>query len=131
MSKMQYKLEYNYDTEDPADAGCYIQLRDNTPVYRSHTDKEDYDILPEEEKHPWLTGIFNISGVVEVSSRAYRVWVMKSPVYGWQEVLEPTLYFMADYLGHEDGIEPLPGTADVKDEMYGWKLDHPKNRRDR
>ena len=128
MPNLQYKLEYNWDDTDPADAGVYVQLRDNVPVYRSHTDKEVYDVLPEEEKHPWLTGLFNIAGVTELSSRAYRVWLMKSPVYSWQEVLLPTLSFMRDWFSY-DGLEELPGSA--KPDGAGFTLSDPKNRRDR
>lgn len=128
MANLKYKLEYNWDTSEPADAGVYIQLRDNTPVYMSHTDKEDYDVLPDDEKHVWLTGLFDIAGVTEVSSRAYRVWIMKSPVYSWNEVLLPTLHFMKEQLGYDD-IEELPGSA--KPDGAGFILDDPKNRRDR
>jgi len=125
---LEYKLEYNYDDEDPSDSGVYIHLRKNPPVYRSHTDKEDYDVLPDEEKHDWLTGLFTISGVTELSSRAYRVWLMKSPVYSWEEVLLPVLYFMRDWF-EEGSFDELPGSA--KTTGFGLTLDSPTNRRDR
>ena len=128
MANLLYKLEYNWDDSDPSDAGVYIQLRDNPPVYRSQTDKEVYDVLPTEEKHDWLTGLFNIAGVTEVSSRAYRIWIMKSPVYTWQEVLTPALGFMKDWYGHAD-IQDLPGSANP--DGAGFALLDPKNRRDR
>ena len=100
-----------YEDGSPADDSTFIQLRVNPPIYRSRTNKEDYDVLPEEEKHPFLTAIFNIAGITEVSSRAYRLWVMKSPVYTWQEVLDPTLYYIMSYYG-ESSLNQLPGSAD-------------------
>jgi hypothetical protein len=128
MANLQYKLEYQWDQGEPSDAGVYVQLRDNVPVYRSHTDKEDYDVLPDEEKHAWLTGLFNISGVTEVSSRAYRVWIMKSPVYSWNEVILPSLHFMKEWFSYDD-IEELSGSA--KTDGSGLTLNDPKNRRNR
>lgn len=124
----QYKLELIYEDGTPSDESVFIQMRFNTPVYRSHTDKEDYDVLPEEEKHPFLTGIFNIAGVTEVSSRAYRVWIMKSPVYSWEEVLLPTLHFIREWYG-EDSLSQLPGSADP--DGVGTRLENIDQRRDR
>lgn len=116
---MQYKLEYLKDNEQPADEGVYIHLRQNTPIYLNKINKEDYELG--DYQPDWMTGIFNIGGVVEASSTAYRVWVSKSPAYEWDEVLPSLLYFMADYLG-EDEIEELPGS--------GIKLDSYLDRRD-
>ena len=125
---LQYKLEPIYEGGSPADDSIFIQLRYNPPVYRSRTDKEDYDVLPEEEKHPFLTMLYNVAGVTEVSCRAYRVWVMKSPVYSWQEVLTPTLHLMKDWFS-EDSLEPLPGSAEL--DGKGARLDNVDQRRNR
>jgi hypothetical protein len=126
---LKYKLEFNWDDEDPSDPGVYIQLKGvNPPIYRPHTDKEDYDVLPAEEKHDFLTGIFNIQGVVELSSKAYRVWLMKSPQYDWEEVLDPVLAFLLTEFG-ETELEELPGSG--KPDGTGFTLSSPRNRRDR
>lgn len=125
---LQYKLEYIYDEGNPSDDSVYIQLRVNPPIYRSHTDKEDYDVLPEEEKHPFLTNLFSIAGVTEVSSRAYRVWLMKSPVYSWQEVLDPILNFLKNWYS-ESSLEPLPGSGTTNG--IGMRVDTVVQRRDR
>lgn len=125
---LEYKLEFVYDEGDPSDDSVYIQLRKNPPIYRSHTDKEDYDVLPEEEKHPFLTGIFNIAGVTEVSSRAYRVWIMKSPVYSWEEVLAPVLNFIKNWYS-ESSFSQLPGSADPNG--VGMRIYTVTQRRDR
>ena len=110
MAKLTYKLEFNRDDGAPADASVYIQLRVNPPIYQKLIDKEDYDILPPELKHEFTTNLFNISGVTELSIRAYRVWLMKSPIYSWEEVLLPVLFYMANWYGF-DGIEAYLGSG--------------------
>lgn len=123
---LDYKLEFSYNESSPSDPSVYIQLRRNTPVYQEHIDKEDYDILGDGNKHEFLTGLFNISGVVELSTRAYRIWLMKSPVFTWSEVLLPVLTFLADYYG-EDELNQLPGSANP--DGTGFTLEGPNQRR--
>lgn len=108
---LDYKLEFNTPSGS-ADDAVFIHIRKNVPVYENRIDKEDYDVLPVANKHVFLTGIFNVAGVVEVSSRAYRVWVMKSPVYTWQEVINPVLNSIASSLG-ESTLNELPGSGRV------------------
>lgn len=136
---LRYKLEFNYDDDDPSDMGVYIQLKGhNPPVYRAHIDKEDYDVLPDEEKHDFLTGLFNIAGVVELSSKAYRVWLMKHVVYDWDEVMLPVLQFLQDEFS-QSSQDPLPGSAEPdggvsvgsRGATSALTLNAPKNRRDR
>lgn len=107
---LEYRLEYLKDNTRAEDESVFIQLRRNTPIYQDKIDKENYDILEEENKHEFLTGLFNIGGVVEVSTKAYRVWFSKSPVFTWEEVLEPLLFFMMEYY-EEDELEEIPGSG--------------------
>lgn len=123
----EYKLEFSYDISTPSDAAVYIQMRKNPPIYRSHIDKENYDVLPDEAKHEWLTGLFNISGVVELSSKAYRIWIMKSPVFTWEEVLLPVLHFMRTWF-EEEVLYEMPGSASI--DGTGRPLASPSERRD-
>ena len=116
----EYKLEFTYDETTPSDSSVYIQMRRNTPIYQSHITKEDYDVLPDIQKNAFLTGLFNISGVVELSTKAYRIWVMKSPVFNWEEVLTPLLYYVANFYG-ESAITSLPGSAMI--DGSGFKID--------
>ncbi len=126
---LKYKLEFNWDDKDPSDPGVYIQLKGfNPPIYQPHTDKEDYDVLAAEDKNDFLTGLFNIQGVVEVSTKAYRVWIMKAPQYDWEEVLVPVLTFIKDEFG-ESVLEELPGSGTT--DGTGFTLASPLNRRDR
>ncbi len=122
----QYKIEFNYNDDGPADAGCYIQIRRNVPIYQNRIDKEFYDVKPDEEKHEFLTGLFNIAGVTEVATQAYRVWLMKSPVYDWDEVLEAVLDFMKGSYG-DDPLESLPGSG--WSDGQGFTLESPSTRR--
>jgi hypothetical protein len=123
---LDYKLEYVYDNSTPWDSSVFIHLRFNTPVYQDHINKEDYDILPVEKKHEFLTGLFNIAGVTELSTKAYRIWLMKSPVYSWQEVLEPVLYYLLFWY-QESEFNKLPGSANT--DGTGLTLEGPVNRR--
>jgi hypothetical protein len=127
MATFLYKLEYCYESSSPADASVFIQIRDNPPIYQEHIDKEAYDILSDGLKHEFLTALFNIAGVVELSTKAYRVWFMKSPAYQWLEVVEPFIFYMSDYFGYADGPEAMPGSANL--DGTGFTLDSLNSRR--
>ena len=126
MPNLIYRLEFNYDESTRSDSSVFIQLRENPPIYQEHIDKEKYDILPEELKNVFLTSIFNISGVTELSVKAYRDWIMKSPVYNWKEVLDPVLYYIASYYSFDD-IEQMLGSGNT--DGTGFTLSQPVNRR--
>lgn len=126
MSDFQYKLEFSYDSSASADASVFIQMRDNPPIYQDRIEKEVYDLLAQSSKSDFLTALFNIAGVVELSSKAYRIWLMKSPVYSWQEVLVPTLAYLSYYFQH-DRLSPLPGSGNT--DGTGLTLDSQSNRR--
>ena len=123
-----YKLEFSYDNENPADAGVYLHMRVMPPTTRRQTRKEDYDSLPAEEQHDFLTGIFNTPGVEEVSCLAYRLWIMKSPIYTWAEVNTGVLLFVMNWMT-ETTMTPLEGSANI--DGSGFILDSPRNRRER
>ena len=125
---LQYKLEYIFGGDGPSDDSVFIQLRVNPPTYQSWIDKETYDVQDTEDKHDFLTGLFNIAGVTELSSKAYRLWIMKSPVYSWEEVLAPTLSFIKDWYS-ETTLEELPGSGKI--DGTGTRLSDTDNRRSR
>lgn len=122
-----YKLEYLTDESENADDAVYIHYRFNPPFYLAHIDKEEYDILPDEEKHEFATVLFNIQGVVELSLKAYRIWLMKSPIYTWQEVIDPVLAYITFYHGEDEAIA-IQGSADVNGK--GSRLKKVNERRD-
>lgn len=126
MSVFYYKLEFLYDDTAPSDDGVYIHMRDNPPIYKEHTTKEDYDVLGDDEKNAFLTELFTVAGVVEVSTKAYRIWLMKSPVYTWEEVLAPIIYYLMTFYG-DDSSDSLPGSGQI--DGRGVRLNAPVNRR--
>lgn len=105
-----YKLELLTDKSQPSDDAVYIHIRENPPIYLSHIHKERYDILPPEEKHEFPSTLFSIEGVVELSLKAYRIWLMKSPIYSWKEVIEPVLAYLVFYYSTDEAI-PINGSA--------------------
>ena len=123
---LQYKLEYN-TPRPPADESVYIHLKvDECESYQSRIGKETYCELPDEEKSELITAIFDIDGVVEVSSKANRIWIMKSPIFTWQEVVQPVLFVIRDHFG-ETQIEALPGSAEI--DGSGFRLSSSGSRR--
>lgn len=127
MASFLYKLEFVYDGTSAADASVFVQMRDNPPIYQRRIRKEDYDVLSEEEKDDFLTHLFAFAGVVEVSAGAYRLWMMKSPVYSWEEVLTPIMYYLTSYFGYDD-FRPMAGSGNL--DGTGFSLDSITQRRD-
>lgn len=121
---LRYKLEYTFDDTTRSDSSVFIHFKQNVPIYQTRIDKEDYDISI--TKHPFLTGLFNISGVTELSTKAYRIWLMKSPIFSWEEVLYPVLWYCAFWYQH-DSLAQLPGSANP--DGTGFTLPDPKQRR--
>lgn len=104
----QYKLEYYKDDESSQDSSVFIHMKHNVPIYMNKIDKEAYEIG--EFKHEWMDGIFGIGGITEASSRSYRVWVSKSPIFQWDEILPALLHYMMTYFS-EDRLEEMPGSG--------------------
>ena len=105
-----YKIEYLKDDNQPEDISVFIHMKYNVPIYQSKIDKEDYDVLPDDLKHPFLTGLFAIGGIVEVSCRAYRIWISRSPVFSWEETLGPIFNYLLFWYD-EDTLIELQGSG--------------------
>lgn len=121
---LDFRLEFLYDESDSADAGVYIHMRQDPPVYQDHVTKEDFAIS--EEPEDFVSALFEIEGVVEVSVKAYRVWIMKSPVFTWLEVLTPTMNTLKTLLG-ESTLNMLPASGKL--DGSGFTLSAVENRR--
>jgi hypothetical protein len=106
----EYKLEYFFDDNTPGDQSVFLHMKANPPVYMDRTNKEDYDILSDGEKHEFLTNIFDTAGVVEVSCKAYRLWIMKSPAYSWSTITTTIIEYLMTYY-EETESSALPGSA--------------------
>lgn len=112
MSTLQYKLEYFKGAGGGAsDEGVYIQLRSDPPYesYMSQIGREDYVGLEDDRKTDFLNALFECEGVVELSVSAFRVYVEKSPVFSWSEVLGPVIEEIR-IATEDDDIEELPGS---------------------
>ena len=121
---MQYKLEFNTPSGS-SDDSVYIHLRQD-PVFQDRIGKEAYSSLDPADKQQLITDLFDVPGVVELSAKAVRIWLMKSPVFNWSEVLQPVLFVLRDYFG-ETSIQPLPGSAEI--DGSGIRLQSDSNRR--
>lgn len=110
---LKYKLEYN-KKGTVSDDSCYIHLRvDPRGYYRFQIGKESYDALDSADQDAFSNGLFNIPGVEEISVTAYRVWIMKSPVYEWLEVNTGVLEFIKTFF-NQDSLEEIQGSAKIK-----------------
>jgi hypothetical protein len=102
---LQYKLEY---LKDGSDDSVFIHFRVNVPVYANKMEKETYETGT--FQHDWLDGIFNTPGITDASSQVYRLWIVKSPSFQWDEILPPLLTFVQNYLG-ESSLEEMQGSG--------------------
>lgn len=105
---LDYRLEYIYLEE--GDDSVFIHTRQDPSAYQDRIGKEDYNALEASEKSNWVTALFGVAGVVELSSKTHRVWIMKSPVYEWDEVIDGVLAAMKTELS-ETELNELPGSA--------------------
>lgn len=112
MSTLEYKLEFFKGVGGGAsDEGVYIQLRTDPPYesYISRIGREDYIALQDDYKTDFVTALFACSGVVGVSVSAFRVYIEKSPVFSWTEVLSPIIEEIR-IATETDDISELPGS---------------------
>ena len=82
-----FKLEYFHGAGGPTDDGVFIQLRHEVPAYQHVITKEVYFSSENQNHSDFATALFNVYGVVRLSSQAWRVYIEKSPVFKWDEVL--------------------------------------------
>lgn len=108
MSDLDFKLEY-FKGDTASDEGVYIQLRSNPSGFIKLVSREEYNLLAEEDLVTIVTALFACPGVVRVAVQAYRVWIEKSPVFGWSEVLGPVIEQLRIDTG-QLGVNELPGS---------------------
>ena len=123
---LQYRLEFLQEEGSPADDSVFIHLRSDVPAFRGRIGKEAYSNLDDADKSTFMDGLFEIDGITEASSQAFRVWIMKSPAFTWPEVLNTVLEYLRVQIG-EDSIEDLPGSGKI--DGTGFRLDSSNNRR--
>lgn len=89
---LQYQLEFfqGYNGK-PSDEGCFIQLRTDVPSYTKKIGKEEFD-----DSDDFIKALFDVDGVVSVSTTAFRVYIEKSPAFSWDEVINPVIEAIRD-----------------------------------
>lgn len=116
---LEYKLEYIKDGDQAAGEGVFIQIKKDVPSYRNFVGKEDYYADPD-GRSDFVDGLFDIDGITNIASQAFRVYVEKSPIFHWTEVLPDVLDHIAESVDETVLIE-LPGS--------GLRLESFKDRR--
>jgi hypothetical protein len=110
MANLDYKLEYfKSDSNSDGDEGAYIHFRTDMPAYQSKIGKEEYYCLPEEKQSEFLNTLFSVGGVEVISSMAFRLYIEKSPVFSWSEVLGPLIEVVRVFTSMS-GVNELPGS---------------------
>jgi hypothetical protein len=103
-----FKLEYFKGIGGASDEGVFIQLKTDVPAYCSKIGKEEY-VNGGGDPSDFMDGIFAVPGVVVASSQAFRVYVEKSPLFTWSEVLGPLLEFIRVQVG-ADNLQEATGS---------------------
>ncbi len=109
MATLEYKLEYFKGALGSNDDGVFIQLRTDLPVYQEAITREGYYSAGVNQTD-FVTALFAIYGVVRISAQAWRLYVEKSPVFQWNEVLPPILEVVKTFTGCT-GIHEMPGSG--------------------
>lgn len=109
MAALDFKLEYCRSSDGPSDEGCFIQLRSDISAYTTLVSKESYASGSGTESD-LATNLFTVPGVVRLALQGFRVYVEKSPVFEWSEVLGPFMVVLQGDVG-ADSLNELPGSG--------------------
>lgn len=93
MAELLYRLEYVKDSKVAMDEGVFIQTNLELPEFKK-VEKENY-----EGDSEFLDRFFGIDGVVSVEAASFRLYIEKSPVFNWEEVLPDAIAELVDALG--------------------------------
>jgi hypothetical protein len=93
-----FKLEYFKGVGGASDEGCFVQLKTDVPAYCSKISKEEY-VNGGGNPSDFMDGIFAIAGITVAGSGAFRVYVEKSPLFTWSEILGPLMEFIRVQVG--------------------------------
>lgn len=101
---LQYQIEFfqGYNGK-PSDEGCYIQLRTDVPSYTKKIGKEEFD-----GSDDFIQALFDVDGIVALSTTAFRVYIEKSPAFSWDEVLNPAIDAIKEAVNQTDVTEIAP-----------------------
>lgn len=107
---LQFKLEWFRDGETPTQEGAFLHFKVDVPCYMDLITKEEYEELEEDEKCEFITSLFNIPGVVEISSKAYRLYIIKAELFDWSSVLTNVFGSVLLPTFNESTTQELPGS---------------------
>jgi hypothetical protein len=89
MANLDYRIEYvKFNNHDD---GVFVHFRTDLPEYRSFVYRDDYFIGSDDVRTAFFNGIMNTPGVTACASQAFRLYLEKSPVFSWAEVLGPVM----------------------------------------
>lgn len=92
MANLDYRLEY---VKIPLhDDGIFIHTRTDLPEYRPFVHREDYFIGADDVRTGFFNGIMNTPGVTGAAAQAFRLYLTKSPVFSWSELLGPIMEWL-------------------------------------
>lgn len=107
---LDFKLEWFRDGEVPTQEGAFLHFLEDVPCYQDLITKEEYAELDEEDKCEFVTNLFAQAGVVEVSSKAYRLYIIKAELFDWSSVLTDVIVNVLFPTFGESSINELPGS---------------------
>ena len=107
MAALYYRAEFLKDEITASNEAVFLQLRGSPQAddWMDRTRKQDYvdgtSVLAD--------AIFGVAGVTELSIQPFRVWMSKSPIYSFEEIIPTVLFLIQDNLGLTSN-EELPGS---------------------
>lgn len=112
MAALEYKLEYYKGAGGGAtDDGAFIHLRTDSPAYQQIISKETYWSAENSASHTDLVNhLFDVPGVVRLACQAWRIYVEKSPVFKWDEVMPGVLNVLQTDTS-STSLSELPGSG--------------------
>lgn len=107
MANLEYRREFLKDEEDASNESVYLQLKQSPArdYWIERIRKQDY----EETTNDLADLLFAIDGITELSIQPFRVWLSKSPVFNFEEIIADVLDVLQTNLGL-DGQEELFGS---------------------
>ena len=118
MAALYYRSEFLKDDNNASNEAVYLQLRGSPQAddWMDSTRKQDYEY----GTSVLADAIFGVAGVTELSIQPFRVWMSKSPIYSFEEIIPTVLFLIQDSLGLTSN-EELPGSpvylGKVKDRL--------------
>jgi len=104
---LNFKVEWFRGEE--SDEGMFVHTQIDMPCYQELIDKEEYNLYLPEERCTLINNLFAIPGIVEVSVKAYRVYVVKAELFKWDTLAGQVLGVIGTALGQSTYNE-LPGS---------------------